>query len=158
LLGGRHPVGRSGPILEPGTMRVYVSNGPRNGLHIDRKVGPCPGSRRRWVLSSVHAFLQPFVTQTHTVPGSRLGPDLPSLSGEDSCFVGRQKGEFPTGPYQRGDGPVGNTPFCLPTQGIALLTRWELSNKPKNQKMDISQPNKHTNPYEVCLFLFDYNV
>ena len=24
-----------------------------------------------------------------------------SLSGEDSCFVVRQKGVFPTGPYQR---------------------------------------------------------
>jgi len=51
-------VGRSGPNLEPGTMLVDVTNGPRNGLHIGRKVGPCPGSRRRWVLGNVHAVLQ----------------------------------------------------------------------------------------------------
>jgi len=51
-------VGRSGPNLEPGTMRVYVTNGPRNGLKIGRKVGPSPGSQRRWVLGSVHAFSQ----------------------------------------------------------------------------------------------------
>jgi len=49
---------RSGPNLEPGTIRVYVTNGPRNGLHIGRKVGPCPGSRRRWVLGCVRAFSQ----------------------------------------------------------------------------------------------------
>jgi len=36
-------------------MRVYVTNGPRNGLNIGRKVGPCPGNRRRWVLGSVYA-------------------------------------------------------------------------------------------------------
>ena len=48
-------VGRSGPNLEPGTMRVYVTNGPPNGLNIDRMVGPCPGSRRWWVLGSVCA-------------------------------------------------------------------------------------------------------
>jgi len=52
-------LGRLGPInLEPGTMRVYVTNGPRNGLNIGGKVGPCPGSRRRWVLGSVHAVSQ----------------------------------------------------------------------------------------------------
>jgi len=48
-------LGRSGPNLEFGTMRVYETNSPRNGLHIGRKVGPCPGSRRRRVLGSVHA-------------------------------------------------------------------------------------------------------
>ena len=48
-------VERSVPNLEPGTMRVYVTNGQRNGLNIGRKVGPCPGSRRRWVLGSGHA-------------------------------------------------------------------------------------------------------
>jgi len=53
-------LGRSGPNLEPGTMRVYVTNGPRNGLNIGRKVGPCPGSRRRWVLGSVRVFSQAF--------------------------------------------------------------------------------------------------
>jgi len=47
---------RSGPNLEPGTMRVYVTNGPRNGWNIGRTVGTCPGSRRRWVLGSAHAF------------------------------------------------------------------------------------------------------
>jgi len=35
-------VGRSGPNLEPGTVPVYVTNGPRNGLNIGRKVGPLP--------------------------------------------------------------------------------------------------------------------
>jgi len=44
--------------LEPGTMRMDVTNGPRNGFIIGRKVGPCPGTRRRWVLGSVHAFSQ----------------------------------------------------------------------------------------------------
>ena len=50
-------LGRSGPNLEPGTMRVYL-NGLRNGLNIGGKVGPCRGSRRRWVLGSVHACSQ----------------------------------------------------------------------------------------------------
>jgi len=49
---------RSGPNLEPGKMRVYVTNGLQNGLKIGRNVGPCSGSRRRWVLGSVHAFSQ----------------------------------------------------------------------------------------------------
>jgi len=70
---------RSGPNLEPRTMRVYVTNGRRNGLSIGRKVGLCPGSWRRWVLGSVHACLKPFMPQTHTVPGFRLGPDLPNI-------------------------------------------------------------------------------
>jgi len=48
-------VGRSGPNLEPGTMRVYVTNGLRNGMHNGRKVVPCPESRRRWVLDSVNS-------------------------------------------------------------------------------------------------------
>jgi len=39
-------------------MRGYISNGPQNGLNIGRKVGLCPGSRRRWVLGSVHACYQ----------------------------------------------------------------------------------------------------
>ena len=29
-----------GPNLKPGTVRVYVINGTRNGLNIGRKVGP----------------------------------------------------------------------------------------------------------------------
>jgi len=33
-------LGKSGPNLEPGTMRVYVTNRPRNGLDSGRKVGP----------------------------------------------------------------------------------------------------------------------
>jgi len=53
-----HLLGRSGPNLEPWTMRVYVINGPRNGLHIGRKVGPCPGGRRRWVIGSGRAVTQ----------------------------------------------------------------------------------------------------
>jgi len=39
-------------------MRVHVTNGPRNGLNIGRKFGPCSGDRRQWVLGSVHAFSQ----------------------------------------------------------------------------------------------------
>jgi len=35
-------IGRLGPNLEPGTMRVYATNGPRNGLNIGGKVGPRP--------------------------------------------------------------------------------------------------------------------
>ena len=54
----REGVGRSGPNLEPKMMRVYVTHGPRSGLDIGRKVGPCLGSRRRWMLGSVHAFFQ----------------------------------------------------------------------------------------------------
>jgi len=49
---------RSGPNLEPRTMRVYLTNGPRNGLNIGSKVGACPGSRRRWVFVSVYAVSQ----------------------------------------------------------------------------------------------------
>jgi len=50
-------LGRSDPNLEPGAVRVYVVNGPRNGLNIGRKVSPCPGSRR-WVLGGVQASSQ----------------------------------------------------------------------------------------------------
>jgi len=39
-------------------MRVNVTNGRRDGLNIGRKVGPCPGSRQRWVLGSFYAVLQ----------------------------------------------------------------------------------------------------
>ena len=67
---------RPGPKLEPGTVVVYVINASRNGLNIGRKVGPCPGSRRWWVLGSAHACFKLFMTQTHTVPGLRFGPDL----------------------------------------------------------------------------------
>jgi len=59
-------------------MRVHVTNGARNGLNIGRKVGPCPGGRGRWVLGRGCAFSQAlYAENTHTVPGSRLGPDLP---------------------------------------------------------------------------------
>jgi len=51
-------LGRSGANLEQGKMRVFATNVPRTGLHISRKVGFCPGSRRRWVLGSLHAFSQ----------------------------------------------------------------------------------------------------
>jgi len=36
-------------------MRVYVTNGPRNGWDIDRKVGRCPERRRQWVSGNVRA-------------------------------------------------------------------------------------------------------
>jgi len=39
-------------------MRVYVTNGPRNGLNMYRNVDPCPGIRIWWVLGSVHATYQ----------------------------------------------------------------------------------------------------
>ena len=39
-------------------MRVYVTNGLQNGLNNGSKAGPCPGSRRRWVLGSVHGISQ----------------------------------------------------------------------------------------------------
>jgi len=42
-----YDLGRSGPNLQPGTLRVYVINGSRNGLNIGRKAGPCLGTRRR---------------------------------------------------------------------------------------------------------------
>ena len=48
-------LGRSDPHLEPGMMRVYVTNGMRNCLNIGRRVGPCPRTHRRWVLGGVHA-------------------------------------------------------------------------------------------------------
>jgi len=72
-------IGRSGPNLEPGTMRVYVTNGPRNGFNIGGNVGPCPatGDGGCWVVFM--AFLKPLMPRTHTVPGFRLGPDPPSL-------------------------------------------------------------------------------
>jgi len=74
----RFVLGRSGPNLEPGTMRVYATNGPRNGLNIGRKVRLCPGSRGRWVFGlGCMPCLKPFMPQTHTVPGCRLGPGLP---------------------------------------------------------------------------------
>jgi len=84
---GRDSLGRSCPNLEPGTTRVYENNGPRNGLDSGRKVGPCPGSRRRWALGSARAFSQAihaentyrprFQVRTqpsdHPIPSPRLG-------------------------------------------------------------------------------------
>jgi len=59
-------------------MRVYVTNGPRNGLKIGGRVGPCPaleaGGGGCWVVFM--PFLEPLMPQTHTVPGFRLGPGL----------------------------------------------------------------------------------
>ena len=72
-------LGRAGPNLEPGPMRVYVTNGLRNSLGIGRKVGPCPGSRRQWVLGSVRASSQAAHAPNTYRPRFRLGPDLPSL-------------------------------------------------------------------------------
>jgi len=89
--GQRRRIVRSGPNLEPGTMRVYVTNGPRNGLNIGWKVGRCPGSRRRWVQGGVHAFLKPYMTQTHTVPGCRLGADLPTAQIEQAHTSRKQR-------------------------------------------------------------------
>jgi len=51
-------LGGSRPNLEFVTMRVYVTNAPRSGLNNGGKVGPCSGSRRRWVLDSGHAVSQ----------------------------------------------------------------------------------------------------
>jgi len=36
----KEQLGSSGPNLEPGTMRVYVTNGPRDRLNIGRRVNP----------------------------------------------------------------------------------------------------------------------
>jgi len=83
-------VGRSGPNLEPGTMRVYVSNGRRNGLEIGWKVGLYPGGRKRWVLGSIHAFFQAVHAANHTVPGFRLGPDLPSRETSHAVHLLRE--------------------------------------------------------------------
>ena len=49
---------RVGPNLEPGTMRVYLMHGTRNGLNIGRKVGPCPIARRLWGLGNAQAVDQ----------------------------------------------------------------------------------------------------
>ena len=32
---------------------MYVTHGPRNGLNIGRKVGPCPRTQTRWGLGGV---------------------------------------------------------------------------------------------------------
>jgi len=58
LVGADVQIERAGPNLEPGTVRVYVTNGRRNGLNIARKVGPSPGNRRRWVMGSVYILSQ----------------------------------------------------------------------------------------------------
>ena len=54
-------LGRSGPNLEPRSVRAYVINGARNGLHIDGKVGPCPRTRRRWVWVVFMPCLKPLM-------------------------------------------------------------------------------------------------
>jgi len=82
--GGRGPrhewLGRSGPNLQPGTVRVYIINGSRNGLSTT-KHPPSLGSRAGPDLpTNVQAVLRAGITYTRTVPGSRLGPDLPRAS------------------------------------------------------------------------------
>jgi len=62
-------LGRPGPNLEPGTVRVDVINGSRDGLTIGRKVGLNPRARRRWVWVVVQPFLKPSMPQTPAVPG-----------------------------------------------------------------------------------------
>ena len=43
-----HHSGLLSPNLQPGTMRVYITNGgPQNGSNIGMKFGPCPGSQGR---------------------------------------------------------------------------------------------------------------
>jgi len=81
------PVGRSDPNLEHGTMRVCVTNGPRNGLNIGRRVGLRPGSRRRWVFGLVcMPFLSSRASRKH-VPSQVSGYDptflqyIPVLQG-----------------------------------------------------------------------------
>jgi len=93
-------LGRSGPNLEPGTMRVYVTIGSRNGLHIGRKVGPCPGSQRRWVLGSGHAFSQAVHAANTYRPRFQvmtLGPDLLTRSSLLRTASGRA--DRPAHPY-----------------------------------------------------------
>jgi len=58
-------------------MHGYVTKGPQNGLNIGRKVGPCPEAEDGGCEVVVVPFLKPCMPQTHTVPGFRLGPDLP---------------------------------------------------------------------------------
>ena len=53
-------------------------NGSQNGSDIGRKVGPCPRTRRRWVWVVFKPFFKPLKPHTPAVPGSRLGPKLPS--------------------------------------------------------------------------------
>jgi len=73
----RGEVGRSGPNLEPGTMRVYVTDGPRNaGTLVGRSV-PALEAGDGGCSVVCMPFLKPCMPQTHTVPGFRLGPDLP---------------------------------------------------------------------------------
>jgi len=81
-------LGRSGPNLKPGTMRVYVTSGWQNGLNIDRKVGLCPGSRRRWALGSVHAFSQAAHAANTYRPRYQVRPGLPTaILLHDDCAV-----------------------------------------------------------------------
>jgi len=61
-------------------MRVYVTNGPRNGLDIGRKVDPCFGSGDSGCWAVFMPFLKPLMPQTHTVPGFKLGPTLPTAA------------------------------------------------------------------------------
>ena len=75
----RYPtgLGMSDSNMEPGTMRVYVTHGPRIGFNIGGKVGPCPGTGAGgcWECSCISQA-------THTANTYRprfqvIGPDIP---------------------------------------------------------------------------------
>jgi len=69
-------VGRPGPNLEPETAGVCGMNGLKNGLNTTHTHLQVLGHGTTF-LPMFKPFREPLITYTHTVPGSRLGPDLP---------------------------------------------------------------------------------
>jgi len=70
-------VGRSGPNLKPGTVRVYAIHGSRNGLSTTQHPPSLGYGAGPDLPTNVQAVTRAGITYTRTVPGSRLGPDLP---------------------------------------------------------------------------------
>jgi len=65
------------PNLKPGTMRAYVTNGPRNAWTLVGRSVPVLEAREGGCRVVCTPCFKPRMPQTSTVPGFRLGPDLP---------------------------------------------------------------------------------
>jgi len=72
-----HYVGRSGHVLKPGTVGFHVIHGSRNGMNTTLHPPSSVPGQDPTFLPIVKPFREPLMTETTSVPGFRLGPDLP---------------------------------------------------------------------------------
>ena len=71
-------LGRLGPNLKPGKVHIYVINCSRNGLNTTQHPTSLDYRTEPDLPTNVQAVSRASITYTRTVPGSRLGPDLPN--------------------------------------------------------------------------------